>query len=116
MKKLLLTAVVASAAAISYGQGTILINNLQNTGVYNGNGGTTANPVYSALVTQNGLILTTDPTETQAAVSGKGSSALIGDDFSWALYGGSSASTLTLVASETGSATQKMWKRKRLLK
>jgi hypothetical protein len=106
MKQLLITALAVTAAAVtSYGQGTIFINNLSNTGIYNGNGGTVANPVYSALVTQNGLIFTTDATETQAAVSGSGTSALMGDDFSWALYGGSSASSLTLLASETGSAT-----------
>jgi uncharacterized membrane protein len=104
MKQLLITALAATAAAAVYGQGTIFVDNTANTGVYNGNGGTTANPVYSALVTQNGLIFTTDPTETEAAVTKSGSSTLIGDDFSWALYGGSSASSLSLIASQTGSS------------
>jgi hypothetical protein len=100
MKKLLLTAIAASVAAVTYGQGTIFIYNVDNTGVYNGNGGSTANPVYSGSVTQNGLIFTTDSTE-QAG----GGSTLIGNDFSWALYGGATATTATtLLASETGSA------------
>ncbi|MDR3434490.1 MAG: PEP-CTERM sorting domain-containing protein [Rouxiella aceris] len=101
MKQLLITALAVTAAAVtSYGQGTIFINNLNNTGVYNGNGGTVANPVFSSLVTQNGLIFTTDSTE---AYQFSGGSGLIADDFSWALYGGASANSLTLITSETGS-------------
>jgi hypothetical protein len=96
MKKLVLAAIAATAAAATYGQGVIYINNLANTGVYNGNGGSTANPVYSAAVTQNGLIFTTDTTEQQG-----GGSTLLGQDFSWALYGGASASSLSLIASAT---------------
>jgi len=101
MKILLVTAIAATAAAVTYGQGTIFVNNYDNSGVYNGNGGTVANPVFSSLVTQNGLIFTADSTE---AYQFSGGSGLIADDFSWALYGGSSASSLTLLASETGSA------------
>jgi hypothetical protein len=100
MKKLLVTAIAATAAAVTYGQGTIFINNYDNTGVFNGAGGSAANPVYSAAVTQNGLIFTTDATEQQGS-----GSTLIAQDFSWALYGGAtdSSSALTLLASETGS-------------
>lgn len=106
MKKLLLTAVVASVAAVTYGQGTIFIYNYDNTGVSGGNGGTTANPTFSSAVTQNGLIFTTDTASQAGNLGGTAGSTLIGDDFSWALYGGATASSsaLTLVASETGSA------------
>jgi hypothetical protein len=107
MKKLLLTAIAASVAAVTYGQGTIFIYNYDNTGVANGAGGTTANPTYSAAVTSNGLIFTTDTTAQAGTLGGTAGSTLIGQDFSWALYGGATASSsaLTLVASETGSDT-----------
>ena len=106
MKKLLLTAIAASAAAVTYGQGTIFINNLDNTGVVGGNGGTVANPTYSAAVTSNGLIFTADTTSQAGNLGGTAGSTLIGNDFSWALYGGAtdSSSALTLLASATGSA------------
>jgi hypothetical protein len=106
MKKLLLTAIAASAAAVTYGQGTIVVNNYDNTGVYNGNGGSTANPTFSSAVTQNGLIFTTDVSSQEGTLGGTAGSTLLGADFSWALYGGAtdSSSALTLITSETGSA------------
>jgi hypothetical protein len=103
MKKTTLLALAMAGFAVgSYGQGTIFINNLANTGVFGGNGGTVADPVYSALVTQNGLIFTTDPTEQEGSTGGTAGSTLIGDDFSWELLGGASASSLSAVASFTG--------------
>jgi hypothetical protein len=96
--------VVAAATVAGYGQGTIFIDNLDNDGVYNGYGGSVTDPVYSEYVTENGLIFTMDPTEQAGNLGGPAGSQLIGDDFSWALYGGSSPYSVdTLVASETGS-------------
>ena len=95
--------IVAAAAMAGYGQGLIEPANFLNTGV-NLNVGTGGNPVYSSLVTENGLIFTTDPTEQAGNLGGPIGSQLIGKDFSWALYGASSPySTFTLLASETGS-------------
>ena len=107
MKKLAFTAIAATVAAVTYGQGTIYVDNSANTGVYNGNGGSAANPTYSAAVTQNGLIFTTDTTAQAGTLGGTSGSTLIGQDFSWALYGGTtdSSSALTLIATQTGSAT-----------
>ena len=96
--------IFAATAVAGYGQGTIYIANIENTGVYDGNGGSVTNPVYSYAVSQNGLIFTADPTEQAGNLGGPAGSQLIGDDFSWALYGGSSAiSVNTLIASEAGS-------------
>ena len=103
MKPLMVIAFATTLTAASYGQGTIALNNYDNTGVYEGAGGSVTNPVYSANVTANGLIFTTDPTEQAGNLGGEAGSMLIGDDFSWALYGGSSSYTLTLLASCTGS-------------
>jgi hypothetical protein len=92
MKKLLLASIATMVSlAISYGQGTILINNFQNSGVQGGNGGTVANPVYSSLVTANGLLFTTDPAAQEQNQGGTAGSTLMGEDFSWALYGGATA-------------------------
>jgi len=104
MKKIIFLAMsVAGLTASSFGQGTIFINNLNNTGVFGGNGGTTANPTYSSSVTQNGLIFTLDVASQAGTLGGPAGSDLIGADFSWALLGGSSASSLTAIASFTGS-------------
>jgi hypothetical protein len=112
MEKILLTAVSAAAvAAVSHGQGTIYIDNTINTGVYQGSGGTVANPVYSSAVTQNGLIFTLDPAEQeQNFLGGRAGSILMGDDFCWALYAGATAAatevalfTGTPLASNTGA-------------
>jgi hypothetical protein len=105
MKTFMVTLLVVAAAGVpGHGQGTIYINNTSNTGVYDGAGGTTANPVYSYLVKMNGLIFTWDPAEQAGNLGGPAGSQLMGDDFSWALYGGSTAvSVNTLIASETGS-------------
>jgi hypothetical protein len=107
MKQLLITAFAAAAAASVYGQGILYVNNTGNTGVYGGAGGSASNPTYSAAVTQNGLIFTTDTTEQAGNFPGQGGAAgstLIGEDFSWALYGGTTSSGLTLLGSQTGSA------------
>jgi hypothetical protein len=72
--------------------------------VYNGSGGTVANPVFSTGVTQNGLIYTTDPAAMAGNLGGPAGSALIGLDFSWALLGGATPdSATTLLASYTGT-------------
>lgn len=108
MKKLLFTAIAATATAtVSYGQGDVFVDNTANTGVYSGAGGTALNPVYSAAVTQNGLIFTTDVAAQQG-----GGSALIGVDFSFALYAGATQAALqtaitagTPLDSATGAST-----------
>jgi hypothetical protein len=86
-----------------------LLNNLANTGVFGGAGGSIATPVFSTGVTQNGLIFTADPAAQEQNNGGTAGLTLIGVDFSWALYGGATAATATdttgsLVASETGTA------------
>jgi hypothetical protein len=117
MKKYLKHIIAATAtialAASSYGQGYVLLDNLNNTGSYLGNSGggsstpfngSTGNPAYSALVTSNGLFFTTDPAD-QAGPNGytPSTSTMIGADFSFAIYGGSTAGTATtLLASFTG--------------
>lgn len=110
MKKLFFTTIVAAATAVSHGQGSIFVDNSGNTGVYDGAGGTVANPVYSPLVTANGLIFTTDPTEQEQNLGGRAGSMLIGVDFSWAIYGGATEAAVlaaiqsgTPLASNTGS-------------
>jgi hypothetical protein len=107
MKKILAASgvVFALATISSFAQGTINVNNLSNTGVFNGNGGTTASPVYSALVTQNGLFFTTDPTATAAANGSVSQGALMGVDFNFAIYGGATAGTATtLITGLNGGA------------
>ena len=101
MRKLILTTLLVTGAALrAFAQGTIFVENLNNTGVYNGAGGTafdpvndTGNPVYSSLVTSNGLIFTLDPT-AQAGNLGYGQgSQMLGVDVNFALYGGPTAGT-----------------------
>jgi len=110
MKKLILSvSLVAGVSLITHAQGTIAANNLANTGSFNGqsfnpNSGT-GNPVYSSTVTSGGLIFTLDPA-AQAGNNGYGSanSQMLGQDVSWALYGGATAgAATTLLASLTGS-------------
>lgn len=111
MKKTLIAAMVSASTAIGQGQGTIYVDNLANTGIYNGAGGTVANPFYSDAVTQNGLIFTTDPAAQAGNIpGGPAGSMLIGVDFSWVLYGGATAYAAQMdiqsgipLASETGS-------------
>ena len=105
MKTFMVMLLVVTATGVTgYGQGTIYVANWDNTGIYDGNGGTTANPVFSWEVTANGLIFTWDPAEQAGNLGGPAGSKLMGDDFSWALYGGRSAGYVnTLIASETGS-------------
>jgi hypothetical protein len=107
MKQLILTTLAVAAAASAFGQGEVLVNNTDNNGLYGGAGGSAANPSYSAAVTQNGLIFTTDTTEQAGNFTSQGGpvgSTLIGEDFSWALYGGTSSSSLSLLVSQTGTA------------
>ena len=112
MKKLILIMLLVTGAALgAFAQGTIFANNLMNTGVYNGAGETafnpfagTGNPVYSSLVTSNGLIFTLDPT-AQAGNLGYGQgSQMLGVDVNWELYGGATAGTATtLITGEVGT-------------
>jgi len=110
MKKVILTLFVAGLSLGAFAQGTVLIDNFPNTGVYNGNGGTafngaSGNPVYSSLVTSNGLIFTTH-TASQAGQLGYsvGSSQMLGVDVNFQLFGGATAGQATnLVASAIGS-------------
>src|SRR5215469_5487468 len=112
MKKLIISTIVASGMAVAaFGQGTVFLDNQANTGVFGGAGGTPFNgtsgdPVYSSLVTKNGLIFTPDPS-AQAGHLGYTStdSQMLGIDVNVAVWGGASATTATnLIASLTGSA------------
>lgn len=113
MKKTILSAIIiAGLTASVYGQGTVLANNQNNTGTYNGNGGQAFNPgtevgspTYSSLVTSNGLFFTLD-TAAQAGHNGyTAGSQMMGADFSFALFGGATALTATNpVTSLTGGA------------
>ena len=110
MKKLILTTLLVTGAALgALAQGTIFANNLNNTGVYGGAGGTpftgtSGNPTYSPLVISNGLIFTSDPT-AQAGNLGYGQgSQMLGVDVNWVLYGGATAGTATtLITGEVGT-------------
>ena len=63
--------------------------------------------MYSSGVTANGLIFTLDPVaQAQSFNGGPTPSALIGEDFNWALYGGATAGTATtFIDGETGAQT-----------
>ena len=110
MKKLILITLFVTGAALgAFAQGTIFADNLHNTGVYNGAGGTpftgtSGNPTYSPLVISNGLIFTSDPT-AQAGNLGYGQgSQMLGVDVNWELYGGATAGTATtLITGEVGT-------------
>jgi hypothetical protein len=110
MKKItIIGALALTVASLSvYGQGTILVDNSANTGAFGGQSfnGTTGDPVYSATVTANGLIFTTD-TADQAGHNGYASadSTMMGADFSWALFGGATSGTATtFIVGDTGGA------------
>lgn len=109
MKRSLITILFVCLAFRSHGAGTIFINNLHNTGVYNGAGGvpfTGNNPgtVYSSLVTSNGLIFTPDIYAQAGNLGGPAGSQLIGLDFNFSLYGGATAGTVnTLILSLVGT-------------
>ena len=110
MKKLILTTLLVTGAALgASAQGTIFINNLKNTGVFGGNGGTpfngtSGNPVYSSLVTSNGLIFTLDTTAQAGHLGYTAGSQMIGTDFNFALYGGAtSGGASNLILSLTGT-------------
>src|SRR5215469_7004071 len=100
MKKLVITTMLASGmTAAAFGQATIFLDNLANTGVFGGAGGTpfngtTGDPVYSTSVTQNGLIFTLDPL-AQAGHLGFAStdSQMLGIDVNVAVWGGATATT-----------------------
>ena len=111
MKKLILTTLLVTGASLgAFAQGTIFANNLKNTGVYGGAGGTpfngtTGNPTYSSLVISNGLIFTSDPT-AQAGNNGYSvsGSQMMGADFNWVLYGGATLTSATnSIVSEIGT-------------
>ncbi|MGA2244232.1 MAG: hypothetical protein ABSH48_04450 [Verrucomicrobiota bacterium] len=106
MKKLRLIAIAATTvAAISHGQGTIVVNNLENTGFQPGGADPGFPPVYSASVTANGLVFTEDPAAQAGNLGDPAGGALMGLDFSWALYGGASPdASMTLLASATTPA------------
>jgi len=102
MKKYIVsTLAVMALATASYGQGYVYLNNLANTGVQGGNGGTLSNPTYSANVTSNGLFFTTDATQDQGTV-GAGQ-FLMGEDFSYILEGSTTgtAGSFSVIASAT---------------
>jgi hypothetical protein len=112
MKKLIITAIATMAlTAASFGQGYAYVQNLANTGTYNGFGGTafnpnteSGNPVYSANVTSNGLFFTTDTANTWGANGGPTGNQLLGTDISFAIYGSATqGGTFTFVTSFTGN-------------
>lgn len=64
MNKAIVTTILLSALALPAGmfaQAYIFADNTVNNGLFDGAGGTAANPQYSSLVTSNGLIFTLDP-------------------------------------------------------
>lgn len=104
-------------SATALAQATVYAANTHNSGVFNGAGGTplspsdTGNPVYSSLVTSNGLIFAFNPpggTNTWGSQGGPAGSQLLAVDVSFNLYGGptaaSAAAETNLVLSVTGSA------------
>ena len=109
MKRSLITILFVCLAFYSHGQGTIFVNNFNNTGVFGGAGGTpfngtSGNPVYSPLVTSNGLIFTLDATAQAGNLGYGGGSQMLGVDVNFALYGGATAGTATnLIESLTGT-------------
>jgi hypothetical protein len=112
-KKTIATIVATSLSLGVFAQGTILLDNTANTGVFGGNGGTAYNAnnnntgtVYSSAVTQNGLIFTTDATASGTAVGGPAGSQLIGVDFNYTFLAGSSAGNVsTVISGTTGTPT-----------
>jgi hypothetical protein len=88
MKKLVLSAVIVLGfTAAGFAQGTVVLNNLFNTG-FGTNGAQSA--VYSSSVTSNGMIFTTDVAD-QKGTQTSGGSTLEADDMSFALWGASTA-------------------------
>jgi hypothetical protein len=119
MKKVILSALVTIGfSAAVFAQGTVALNNLANTGVYNGNGGVAFNgingtTVYSSLVTSNGLIFTADTDNQWGNNGGPNASKLVGIDMSYALFGASTAgginTSLTPVATGFVSGDNLQW-------
>jgi hypothetical protein len=114
MKKIVSTTFFGLACAMGvFAQGTILLDNTANTGVFGGFGGVAydaannnGGTVYSASVTKNGLIFTTDPAAAGTVVGGPAGSQLIGVDYNYAFFAGSSAGTVTtLISGTTGNPT-----------
>jgi len=110
MKKTIVTMLAASLSLGVFAQGTIFVDNTANTGVFGGFGGTAftganSGTVYSAGVTQNGLIFTLDTLAQAQNNGGPAGSQLMGVNFSYALFAGGTAGTVnTLVSTVTGSA------------
>jgi len=89
-------------------QAVIQADNENNTGLFGGAGGVAGNEAYSTLVTQNGLIFTTDPA-AQFGTAGNGGpvgNQKLGVDSSFVLVGGTTAAS---VASITGGNTVLSW-------
>jgi hypothetical protein len=108
-KKIVATMFGLSLSLGVYAQGVIFIDSTANTGVQGVNGGTafdgsSTSPTYSALVTANGMIFTTDTAAQWQNNGGPSGSQLIGQDFNFALYyGTTSGNATTLVTSLIGS-------------
>jgi len=111
MKKTIAVLSVITTLALPsriFAQASILADNTSNSGLFGGAGGVAGNETYSTLVTQNGLIFTTDPA-AQFGTAGNGGPAgnqKLGVDSSFVLVGGSSAAA---VASITGGNTVLSW-------
>jgi hypothetical protein len=104
MKKTIIAISAVVALGISsYGQWYIEINNFDNSGTF---GSWTDGFHYSPLVTHNGLFFTTDTAaQAQNISGGEAYGTQMGQDFSFALYGGATAGTVTtLIGSFTGAA------------
>ena len=111
MKRSLITILFVCLAFHLHGQGTIFVFNFQNTGVFNGSGGTpfvggtNGDPVFSSGVTSNGLVFTLDPSAQAGHLGYHAGSQMMGLDFSFQLYGGPTPTqATTLFYSLTGSA------------
>jgi hypothetical protein len=109
VKTILGTLLALALILNSHGQGTIFLNNFQNTGVYNGHGGeaftgSNGSPVYSSLVTSNGLIFTTDDSAQAGNLGYTAGSKLLGVDVSFQLFGGPTPDQATnIVATVIGN-------------
>jgi hypothetical protein len=108
MKTMLTTIGVALSFSVgAYAQGVVKADNTANTGVYGGFGGTafdgsSTSPTYDALVTQNGLIFTSDTAAQWGNNSGPAGSQLLGVDSSFVLVGGTSSASVASIVTGAG--------------